>query len=154
MSEAGPAGPAFVPTGQSAGDGRPVTGWVVWMFFAGAILVLVGVFQVIDGLVSLFRNELFSVRPASLPLDVSYTVWGWTHIVLGVLMVPLGYAVLSARPWARFTAIGLAVLSALVHFAFVPAYPAWSLLVIALDLLVVYALAVHGGELRMGREHY
>ena len=131
-----------------------MTGWVVWMFFAGAMLVLVGVFQVIDGLVSLFKNELFSVRPAGLPLDVSYAVWGWTHIVLGALLVPLGYAVLSARPWARFTAIALAMLSAVVHFTFIPAYPVWSLFVIALDLLVVYALTVHGGELRMGREHY
>lgn len=133
---------------------QPVTGWVVWMFLAGAVLVLLGVFSVIDGLVSLFKDEIFSVRPAQLPLDLSYTAWGWTHLVFGVLLILLGYSVLSARRWARFTAIGLALLSAIVHFAFVPAYPAWSLVVIGLDLLVVYALAVHGGELHMGREHY
>jgi hypothetical protein len=131
---------------------QPVTGWVVWMFLAGAVLVLLGVFSVIDGLVSLFKDEIFSVRPAQLPLDLSYTAWGWTHLVFGVLLILLGYSVLSARRWARFTAIGLALLSAIVHFAFVPAYPAWSLVVIG--LLVVYALAVHGGELHMGREHY
>ncbi len=131
-----------------------MTGWVVWMFFAGAMLVLVGVFQVIDGLVSLFKNDLYTVRPARLTLDVSYSVWGWAHLVIGVAMILLGYAVLAARPWARFTAIGLVLLSAVVHFAFIPAYPAWSLVVIAVDLLVVYALVVHGGELRMGGEHY
>jgi hypothetical protein len=152
MPEPDTAGP--VPSGRSPADGRPVTGWVVWMFFAGAVLVLLGVFQIIDGLVSLFKNDIYSVRPARLPLDVSYTVWGWVHLVLGVALIPLGYAVLAARPWARFTAIGLALLSAVVHFAFIPAYPVWSVVIIALDLIVVYALTIHGGELRMGREHY
>jgi hypothetical protein len=66
----------------------------------------------------------------------------------------LGYAVLSAKRWARFTAAGLAALSAIVNFVFLPAYPVWAVIVIALDLIVVYALLVHGGELRMGSEHY
>jgi hypothetical protein len=133
---------------------RPVTGWVVWMFFAGGMLVLIGVIQVITGLVSLFRDQVYAVRPDRLLVDVSYGVWGWTHVVLGVLLIVLGYAVLAARPWARFTAAGLAAVSAIVNFLFLPAYPVWAVIVIALDLIVVYALLVHGGELRMGSEHY
>jgi hypothetical protein len=133
---------------------RPVTGWVVWMFFAGAILVLLGVLHVFDGLLSLFRNELYAVRPSRMPVDASYVVWGWSHLVLGLVLIPLGYAVLAARRWARLTAAGLAAVSALVNFAFLPAYPVWSLIAITLDLLVVYALTVHGGELHMGRERY
>ena len=131
-----------------------MTGWVVWVFFAGGMLVLIGVIQVISGLVSLFRNQVYAVRPDRLPVNVSYGVWGWTHLVLGVLLVALGYAVLAAKPWARFTAVGLAGLSALVNVVFLPAYPAWAMIVIALDLIVIYALLVHGGELTMGTEHY
>jgi hypothetical protein len=133
---------------------RPVTGWVVWMFFAGVMLVLLGVLHVLDGLLSLFRNELFAVRPSRMPVDASYVVWGWSHLVLGLVLIPLGYAVLTARRWARLTAAVLAAVSALVNFAFLPAYPVWSLIAITLDLLIVYALIVHGGELHMGREHY
>jgi vacuolar-type H+-ATPase subunit I/STV1 len=133
---------------------RPVTGWVAWVFFAGGMLVLVGVIQVITGLVSLFRDRVYAVRPDRLLVDVNYDVWGWTHIVLGVLFVVLGYAVLSAKRWARFTGAGLAAVSAFVNFLFLPAYPVWAVIVIALDLIVIYALLVHGGELRMGTEHY
>jgi hypothetical protein len=133
---------------------RPVTGWVVWMFFAGGMLVLIGVIQVISGLVALFRDQVYAVRPDRLLVDVSYGVWGWTHLVLGVLLVALGYAVLAAKKWARLTAAGLAAVSAIVNFLFLPAYPVWAVIAIALDMIVVYALLVHGGELRMGREHY
>jgi len=133
---------------------QPVTGWVAWMFFAGGMLVLIGVIQVITGLVSLFRDQVYAVRPDRLLVNVSYDVWGWTHLVLGVLLVVLGYAVLSAKRWARFTAAGLAGVSALVNFVFLPAYPVWAVIVIALDLIVVFALLVHGGELKMGSEHY
>ncbi len=133
---------------------RPVTGWVVWMFFAGGMLVLIGVIQVITGLVSLFRDQVYAVRPDRLLANVSYGVWGWTHLVLGVLLIALGYAVLAAKRWARFTAAGLAGVSAIVNFLFLPAYPVWAVIVIALDLIVVFALLVHGGELKMGSEHY
>ena len=133
---------------------QPVTGWVVWMFFAGGMLVLIGVIQVITGLVSLFRDQVYAVRPDRLLVNVSYDVWGWTHLVLGVLLVGLGYAVLAARKWARYTAAGLAAVSAIVNFLFLPAYPVWAVIVIALDLIVVFALLVHGGELKMGTEHY
>jgi vacuolar-type H+-ATPase subunit I/STV1 len=143
-----------VQSSAEAQPGRPVTGWVVWMFFAGGMLVLIGVIQVITGLVSLFRDQVYAVRPDRLLVDVSYGVWGWTHVVLGVLLIALGYAVLTAKRWARLTAAGLAAVSALVNFLFLPAYPVWGAIVIALDLIVVYALLVHGGELRMGTEHY
>ena len=103
---------------------------------------------------SLVRDQVYAVRPDRLLVDVSYGVWGWTHLVLGVLLIVLGYAVLSAKKWARFTAAGLAVVSAIVNFLFLPAYPVWAVIVIALDLIVVFALLVHGGELRMGTEHY
>ena len=133
---------------------QPVTGWVVLMYLAGGMLVLIGVIQVLTGVIALVRDQVYAVRPDRLLVDVSYGVWGWTHIVLGVLLIALGYAVLAAKRWARFTAAGLAAARAIVNFLFLPAYPVWAVIVIALDLIVVYALLVHGGELRMGTEHY
>jgi hypothetical protein len=96
------------------------------------------------------------VRPAGLVVNVDYTAWGWTHLLIGILLVLVGVAVVLGQRWAQVTAIGLAVLSAIVVFAFVPANPFWALLVIALDVLVIYALAAHGGEARTarGREYY
>ena len=133
-----------------------VTGWVGWAFFAAAMLLTTGVFQVIDGLVALFKDDLYVVRPNGLVVNVDYTVWGWTHLLLGVLLVLVGFAVLAGQRWAQVVAIILAVLSAIVNFAFIPAYPVFSLLVITLDVLVIYALAAHGGELCVarGREYY
>ena len=128
-----------------------VTGWVGWVWFAGALLLMTGVFQAIEGLAALFKDEVYVVRSRSLVVDVDYTVWGWTHLLIGILLVLVGVAVVLGQRWAQVTAIVLAVLSAIVVFAFVQAYPFWSLLVIALDVLVIYALAAHGREARDAR---
>jgi hypothetical protein len=133
-----------------------ITGWVGWVFFAGAMLLMTGVFQAIDGLVALLKDKLYVVRPNGLVVNVDYAAWGWTHLLIGVLLVLVGFAVMAGQTWAQLAAIVLAVLSAIVNFAFIPAYPAWSLLIITLDVVVIYALAAHGDELRTarGREYY
>src|SRR5262245_35505002 len=70
-----------------------VTGWVGWVYFGGTLLLLVGVFQVIDGLVALFKDELYVVRPSGLTINVDYTAWGWTELIIGVLLALVGWAV-------------------------------------------------------------
>jgi hypothetical protein len=134
----------------------PVTGWVGWVFFAGVMLMLAGVFQAVYGLIALFKDDLYLVRPSGLAVNVDFTEWGWTHLLIGILLVLAGFAVVLGQTWARITAIVLAVLSAIVNFTFIPAYPVWSLLLIVLDVLVIYALAAHGGEVRAARgtEYY
>jgi uncharacterized membrane protein len=127
------------------------TGWVGWLMFAGIMLILVGAFQAIDGLIALFKDELYVVRPNGLVINVDYTAWGWTHLLLGILLIAAGYAVFSGRVWGRTLAVIAAILSAVVNFAFIPAYPVWSLLIITVDILVIYALIAHGGELRKDR---
>ena len=128
------------------------TGWVGWLMFAGIMLILVGAFQAIDGLIALFKDELYVVRPNGLVINVDYTAWGWTHLLLGILLIAAGYAVFSGRVWGRTLGVIAALLSAVVNFAFIPAYPVWSLLIITVDILVIYALIAHGGEL--GKDRY
>jgi len=65
------------------------TAWVGWVFFAAAVMVLPGVFHIITGLVALLKDEYFSVRPSGLIVSVDYTTWGWTHLLMGVLLIGL-----------------------------------------------------------------
>jgi uncharacterized membrane protein len=141
------------PTSRSAdrsGTQAP-SGWVGWLIFAGVMMILVGAFQVIDGLIALFNDELYVVRPNGLVVNVDYTAWGWTHLLLGILLIAAGLAILSGRVWGRTLGVIVALLSAIVNFAFIPAYPVWSILIITVDVLVIYALIAHGGELRKDR---
>jgi hypothetical protein len=124
------------------------TAWVSWVIFAGIMLILVGAFQAIDGLVALFKDEYYVVRPDGLVVNVDYTAWGWVHLLLGLLLIAAGAAIFSGRAWGRAIGVLAAVLSAVVNFAFIPAYPLWSVLIITVDVLVIYALVAHGGEMR------
>ena len=143
------------PTARSAARGRSSastpTAWVGWLLFAGMMMILVGSFQAIDGLIALFNDDFYVVRPNGLVVNVDYTAWGWTHLLLGILLIAGGAAVFSGRVWGRTLGVIAAMLSAIVNFAFIPAYPFWSLLIITVDVLVIYALIAHGGELRERR---
>jgi hypothetical protein len=97
------------------------------------------------------QGRFYVVRPNGLVVNVDYTAWGWTHLLLGVLLIAAGYAVFSGRVWGRTLGVIAALLSAIVNFAFIPAYPVWSILIITVDVLVIYALIAHGGELRKDR---
>jgi hypothetical protein len=124
------------------------TAWVGWLVYAGIMMILVGSFQAIDGLIALFNDNFYVVRPNGLVVNLDYTAWGWTHLLLGILLIAAGSAVFSGRIWGRTLGVIAAMLSAIVNFAFIPAYPVWSLLIITVDVLVIYALIAHGGELR------
>jgi hypothetical protein len=81
-------------------------------------------------------------------VNVNYNVWGWTHLLLGILILVCGVGLLAGNMAARTVAVILAGLSALANLAFIEAYPIWSIIVITIDVLVIYAVTVHGGELR------
>ena len=125
-----------------------VTGWVGWIGFAGVMLLMVGTFHVIEGLVAVFRDEYFLVSSSGLMVSVDYTGWGWTHIIGGLVLVAAGFFVFTGKVWARTIGVVVAMLSAIVNIAFLAAYPIWSSLMIAVDILVIWALTVHGGELK------
>src|SRR4051794_17042732 len=121
-----------------------VTGWVGWVFFAGVMLFTGGLVNCVEGIVALFRDNYYLVRSSGLVVTVNYTVWGWTLLLFGVLLLFAGYGVLVGQTWARVTGVILAVVNAVLNMVFIPAYPIWAIVVIALDVLVIYALAVHG----------
>jgi hypothetical protein len=118
-----------------------------WLIFSAMALIMAGSFQAIMGLVALFQSEYYIVGRSGLVIDVDFTAWGWTHLLVGVLAIAAAFGVLAGQTWAQVTAIGLALVSAVVQLAFLAAFPLWALMIIALDILVVYAITVHGDEI-------
>jgi len=121
-----------------------VSGWTVgFVVFAAVMLMIIGAFQVIAGIAAIFEDEFFVVGP-NYVYDVDVTVYGWIHLLLGVIMFLAGLGVMAGAAWARVVGITLASLSAIANFFFIPYYPLWSILVIALDVAVIWALCVYG----------
>ncbi|MGY1778925.1 DUF7144 family membrane protein [Geodermatophilus sp. SYSU D01036] len=131
-------------------DERP-TGWASWILFAGVLLVLTGLFAVMEGVTALVSEDFYVVRAEALFVDADYAVWGWVHLVLGVVGILVGAGLMRGNRVARVLAVAFAGLSALVHLLFLPAYPFWSVLVIAFDVVVIYAVTVHGREVASRR---
>jgi hypothetical protein len=128
--------------------GRQTSGWAVgFILFAAIMMIMVGVFQALQGIIAIFENE-FYVTTRNYTFQFDATTWGWIHLLLGLLVAFAGYGLLSGKTWARLLAITLAALSATANFLFVPYYPFWSLLLVTLNILVIWAITAHGGELR------
>ncbi|WP_433727699.1 DUF7144 family membrane protein [Actinoplanes sp. CA-051413] len=138
------------PAASAAGrrETHEVTGWVGWILFAGIIMFTGGFFNVIEGIVALARDDFYLVASSGLVIDVDYTAYGWALLIFGLILVFAGYSVMAGRTWARVTAVVLAVVNAILHMVFMPAYPLWSIMVITLDVFVIYALVVHGREMK------
>ncbi|HZE30689.1 MAG TPA: hypothetical protein VE198_04535 [Actinoallomurus sp.] len=113
-----------------------------WLSFAGIVAFVVGVFNVMDGLVALFRNDYYLVTSQDI-LVFNFTAWGWIWLILGLAQIAIGAGLLAGQPWARAAGVVMAVLVAIGQLAFLRAFPVWSVLVIAMCLLLVYALTAH-----------
>lgn len=137
---------------RAAHRGPEPTGWVGWIMFAAVMMLMLGFFHAIAGLVALFQDSYYLVGKNDLVVHVDYTAWGWVHLIGGIVIVLAGIGLLAGQMWARIVGVGLAVLSAVVNMAFFAAYPWWSGLMIAFDVLVVWALTAHGAEMKSLRE--
>ncbi len=118
-----------------------------FIVFAAVMMIMAGAFQTLAGLVALFENE-FYVTTRNYLLKFDATTWGWIHLLIGLLVLFAGIAVLSGQTWGRVVGITLAVLSAVSNFAFIPYYPFWAMAIIALDVFIIWARAVHGGDVK------
>lgn len=123
---------------------QQVSGWATGAAtFASVVLMLIGSFQVINGLTALFNDEFFVAGP-NYTFKIDITVWGWIHLLFGLGLVFCGAGLWQRARWAGITAIVLCGLSALANFFFLPYYPIWAVVVIALDVWVIWALTRPG----------
>jgi hypothetical protein len=121
-----------------------VSGWAIGgIVFAGAVMILLGAFQILAGLVAIIDDEFYVVR-ANYTFEFDTTAWGWIHLIVGIVVILVGASLLARRAWAGVATVILAGLSALINFFFIPYYPFWSLLVIALDIWVIWAVTRPG----------
>jgi len=146
---------AYRPTSSPASTGHSATrtadeisGWVGWVVFAGLMLIILGFFQVIEGLVAVFDRGYYLVGAEGLVVNVDYTAWGWLHVGIGVIALAAGLGLMAGNTFARVVGVIVAIVSAVVNLAFIAAYPVWSTILIAVDVIVIYAIVVHGRELR------
>jgi hypothetical protein len=125
-------------------DESAVSGWAVgFVVFAGVLMILIGIFHAIAGLAAIFDDQFYVVGP-NYTYDVDVTAWGWIHLILGLVVVGAGYGVFNGAVWARTVGITLALISAVANFFFIPYYPIWSIIIIAIDILIIWALSVYG----------
>jgi hypothetical protein len=109
--------------------------------FAGIMMVVAGVWHALAGIAALLNDDLYIATPDYV-YSLDLTGWGWGHLVLGVLVAATGGAVLMGKTWGRVVGIALVALSLVANFLFIPWYPIWSLVIIAIDIAVIGALAV------------
>ncbi len=129
---------------QYESDAPAVSGWAVGgATFAGVMMILVGIFQAIAGLAAILEDEFF-VLTQNYVFDLDVTAWGWIHLIIGIVVILAGYFLFVGRAWAAALAIVLAVLSAIANFFFIPYYPFWSLLMIALAVWVIWSVTRPG----------
>ena len=100
-----------------------------------------------QGLIAIFENE-FYVATRNYLFELDATTWGWIHLVVGLIVAFAGWGLLSGRTWARVVGITVAAFSATTNFLFIPYYPFWAILIIAVDIFVIWALAAHGREFK------
>ena len=114
--------------------------------FAAVVMMMAGAFQAFQGLVA-FLNDDFYLVGEKWTFSFDLTSWGWAHLIVGALVAVAGVFVLRGAIWARAVGVAVAAVSALLNFLWLPYYPIWSMLIIALDVVVIWALTAHGRDI-------
>ena len=136
MSAETPSPPATRLTQREPGL---VTGLVV---FSGTLLAIVGLFHALVGMAALVDDKIYVTTP-NYVYSSDVTLWGWVHLLLGIVVAVVGTAVLQGRAWGLVVGIGLAAVSLVVNFVFIPHHLLWSVVIIGLDLAIIWALAAY-----------
>ncbi len=138
------------PSGSGPRRYPQASPWVGWIGFAGVLMIILGALHAFQGLVAVFKDEYFLVTSSGLALKFDFTAWGWVHVVVGLIVLVAGLCVMAGQMWARVVGVIVAALSLLANIAFLAAYPFWSLVMIALDIVIIMALTVHGSDIKPG----
>lgn len=123
------------------------TGWVGWAYFASFMMMLLGALQAIAGLTGIFKDNYYVVTQSHL-IAFNFKTWGWINLILGIIIFMAGLELLRGATWARVIAVILAIMSFIANMSFVNAYPVWSIIMMIVDAMIIYALTVHGAELK------
>ena len=110
--------------------------------FAGVIMIVGGAFQAVEGLAGIVHDQWLVALPNYI-YAFDLTLWGWLHLLVGLGLLAIGIFVLRGATWARFAGMIVAAISAILNFVWLPYSPWWSLMVIAIDVLVIWALATY-----------
>ena len=124
-----------------------VTGWVGWIVFAAFFMIINGIFGGLQGLTALLRDQSYFVVTKDGLVTFDYTTWGWIHLILGIVLILTGIFLLRGATWARVLGVILVGLHMIAQFAFLSSFPVWGIVMITLDVLILYALLVHGREI-------
>ena len=119
-------------------------------FFAGLLLILAGVFQALEALSAIVHDQYLVATPRYI-YTFDLTAWGWIHLLIGLALVAIGICLLLGQGWALMAGIVIAGLSAVVNFTWLPYSPFWAILLIAVDLLIIWALASARAQSKTGR---
>jgi hypothetical protein len=119
--------------------------------FAGVMMLTLGVFQTMQGLSTLLHQQAYLVTADGSLIHLNWAVWGWSHLILGLVSAATGWGVLRGRMWARVIGVLLTSFAALAHFTLLAAAPLWCSILICIEVVVVYALCAHGPEVRRPR---
>ncbi|WP_226962540.1 MULTISPECIES: hypothetical protein [unclassified Streptomyces] len=116
------------------------TGWAsAGVLFAGVLLLVQGVLGMLQGIVGIAEDDVYAVI-GDYVFEFTTTTWGWTHLVLGVLLAAIGWGILAGASWARVGGVAVAALAVVANFLWLPYQPLWALVSIAVGVLVIWAL--------------
>jgi hypothetical protein len=121
--------------------------WAGWVFFAGVLMVVIGVLDFFQGLIAIIRDNYYVLTPQQI-IVFDLTAWGWIMLIWGLVVAAAGAALVAGRSWARWFAIVVGGLNFIVQLGFVGSsqYTLWALTVVAMNVLVLYALIVRWGD--------
>ncbi|MEN2739332.1 hypothetical protein ABCS02_16190 [Microbacterium sp. X-17] len=124
------------------------TAWIGWGWFAAIVILISGAIEILFGILAILlpASQYFTTSEGTTVYYVS--LWGWWHLLIGMVLVAAGIALANGRTWARVFAVIVVAVNAVSQLLSLPAQPWWSIIVFALDLVVIYAITVHGRELR------
>lgn len=126
---------------------RPSGAAIGWISFAGFMLILGGSFAILTGLGGIINSDSFVVTQDNI-LKLSTTSWGWWHLLLGIVVLLSGFGVFTGNVLARTVGVIAATLSAISAFVWMPIYPVWGIMIIAVDVAIIWALTAHGRDIQ------